>query len=137
MITLEYFLGVHYHFFSRQYCKSSKLEAFIGNVRGFILQKNLLHSKLCFAKQYLFNIRENRIYYLDLFAEMKLFGQDTELGLCPKMNNPVTNPPLLQMEILMEILPGIIILNSTIKHIFNVIEHCGKCLYTGQHKGIF
>lgn len=48
-------LGVHYHF--RQYCKSSKLGAFIVNVTGFILQKLLLHLKLCFAKQYLLNIR--------------------------------------------------------------------------------
>lgn len=50
-------LGVHYHFFSRQYCKSSKLGAFTVNVTGFMLQKFLLHSKLYFAKKYLFNIR--------------------------------------------------------------------------------
>lgn len=50
-------LGVHYQFFLRQYYKSSKLEAFIVNVTGFILQKFSLSSKLCFAKQYLFNIR--------------------------------------------------------------------------------
>lgn len=60
-------LGVHYCFFSRQDCKS-KLEAFIVNVTQFILQKISLHSMLCFAKQYLFNIRGKGVYYLGLFA---------------------------------------------------------------------
>lgn len=128
-------LGVHYHFFSRRYCKSSKLGAFIVNVTGFILQKFSLHSKLCFAKQYLFNIRK-KVYYLCLFAYMKLFGQDRELGLCPEINKHVTNPPLLQMDILKS-LPGINFSNSTMIHIFDITEHCEKCLYTGQHKGTF
>lgn len=67
---------------------------------------------------------------------MKLFGQDRELGLCTEMNKRVTNPQLLQMEILKAV-PGINFSNSIIIHIFNITEHCKKCLYSGQHKGIF
>lgn len=67
---------------------------------------------------------------------MKLFGQDRELGLCPKKRKHVTNLQLLQMEIL-KALPELNFSNSTIIHTFNITEDCKKCLYTGQHKGIF
>lgn len=92
-----------------------------------------IHSKLCFAKQYLFNIGGKEciiwVYLLNWNCLVKI------LGLCPEMNKRVTNPPLLQMEIL-KALPEINFKNSTIIHIFNITKHCEKCFYTGQDKGI-
>lgn len=67
---------------------------------------------------------------------MKLFGQDRKLRLCPRKNKHVTNSQVLQMEIL-KVLPELNFSNSTIVHTVNVTERCKKCLYTGQHKGIF
>lgn len=63
-----------------------------------------------------------------------MFGQDRKLGLSPEMNKHVTNPPLLQMEMIKS-LSGINFSISTIIHIFDITEHCEKSLYTGQHKG--
>jgi len=69
---------------------------------------------------------------------MKLFGQNRELGLCPKVNKHVTDPHLLQMEVLKALLQ-MSFSNSAIIHISKITKHWEKCLYfcTGQDKGIF
>lgn len=69
---------------------------------------------------------------------MQVFGQDRELGLCPEVNKLVTDPLLLQMEILMTLL-GMSFSNSAIIHIPKITKHWQKCLYfcIGWNKLIF
>lgn len=69
---------------------------------------------------------------------MKLFGQDRELGLCPKVNRHVIDPRLLQMGVL-KALPGMSFSSSAMMHVSKITKPWQKCLYfcTGQNKGIF